>query len=136
MDRLEIAVDDVLYRRIHPDHIHPQTRRVSSAAFVGDDAFNLSVELAALTTPQAVMDYAAKVGQDCFGVAAFTAGEAREIGFEVKHDPLPETDPDGPNPAHCLVIGEKEHPGRKPAKKLSRKCKSVWPTELLALNTD
>lgn len=60
--------------------------------------------------------------------------QARQLGFEVRHDPLPDTDPDGPNPAHTLVIGEKDKPKQKPARALSRLCIWVWPPEMQQFN--
>ena len=129
-DREEIENADDLYRRIHPDHINPVTQEVSSAAFVGYDSFNLSVDLGRLTTPDICMNAAARFQTKCVGVAAFTAGSARALSFLVEHEPLSEDHPDGPNPAHTLVIGEKDKPGRRPAKSLARACRWVWPESM------
>jgi hypothetical protein len=134
MDHVDISDDDELYRRIHPGHINPDTNCVSSGAFVGADSFNLSVDLARLTTPKDVMDRAVTLQRECIGVVSFTARSARQLGFEVVHDPLPETDPDGPNPAHCLVKGEKERPKRQPARALARTCRWVWPPDRVKYN--
>ena len=130
VDRKEIDNADDLYRRIHPDHINPETNEVSSAAFSGADSFNLSVDLGRLTTPEWCMDATARFNAQCAGVASFTAGNARDLSFLVEHEPLSEDHPDGPNPAHTLVIGEKDKPKRKPARALARACRWVWPPSM------
>jgi hypothetical protein len=99
-DDPSIPDDAELWRRIpywhwHPDPSVPAGHRPSSAAF--DDP-ELSVVIAA-ECPGG-MD-AILVGHEGFGVASFTAGEARRFGWGVVRVPLAES------PAHAHVTGRK-----------------------------
>ena len=119
MDIVEIQDTEELYRRIHPYHIKPDGT-VSSAAFKGGDSYELSVELARLTTPEETVQRGRQLGRECVGLAILMAGQARELSQEVRHDPLGPDAPGGPNPAHALIIGQKTEPI---AKQLARSCR-------------
>ncbi|MCL1469766.1 hypothetical protein [Argonema antarcticum] len=101
----EIADNDRLYRRLSINsHINPKTGKVSSAAFKRNKKpeNSISVDLARLTTPQETLD---RVGdrKNHFVLGVLVAGDARSIGFSVRHDPiLPE------NPAHSLIEGQND----------------------------
>ena len=108
MDQVEIADEDLLYRRVHPTQVELATGRVTSAAFKGSGGHELSVDLARLTTAETCFNWAVQRQRKCAGVVQFSAGLARTLQQEVRHDPLPNDHPEGPNPAHTLVIGEKD----------------------------
>lgn len=112
-DDASIPDDAVLWRRIPWIHWTPvggtgETRRVSSAAFDGNE---MSVEIAAECQGGAE---ALLHGHDGFGFVAFTAKDARDLGWTVVRDPLENS------PAHALVCGNKTHGKRK---ELVRRCR-------------
>jgi hypothetical protein len=94
-----IADAEDLYRRIVPYDIK-KDGSVSSAAFMKDRGKSpdneISVEIARLTTP---IECATRYGDRGFNVIAVNAGEARQLGFEIRHDPLPDCYP------HALIVG-------------------------------
>ncbi len=96
--RISIVAEDLLYRRIFGQFVKSDGR-VSSAAFkVNSRPDNeISVDLAKLTTPEESVNRAGRSG---FLLGQLVAGEVREFGFEVHHDPLPD------NPAHAIIAGE------------------------------
>ena len=93
-----IGDSDLLYRRLAPVQVDPDGRANSSAykrQSLPDQS--ISVDLARLTTPeQALMPVQGRG----FGLGVIEARLPRELGFAVRHDPLPE------NPAHCLIEGD------------------------------
>ncbi len=58
-------------------------------------------------------------GHERFGVVSFPVALARQLGFSIQKDPLPEC------PAHVLVAGNKTKSARK---RLSRECKVLIET--------
>ena len=90
--------------------------RFSSAAFEGDE---VSVDLSSLSSPEDSFQRGRSVMRsEICGVAATTAGQARELGQAVIRDPLPE------NPAHSLILGRKTHATKK---KLAKTARWVFP---------
>jgi hypothetical protein len=86
----------------------PGGRRPSSGNF---DKFDMSVIIAA----ECVGGIDALLsGCEGFGVASFTAGEVRQLGFGVVRDPDPAV------PGHALVVGNKSHGKRN---RLARLCR-------------
>ncbi|MFQ5729881.1 MAG: hypothetical protein ACE5GN_05935 [Waddliaceae bacterium] len=67
--------------------------RPNSSAFK-EGAPPMSVDIASLSSVKQTLS-----GHENFHIAAFTAGQAREIGCKVVRNPLPD------NSAHALVIG-------------------------------
>lgn len=100
MTDVEAIEDDDLYRRIVPYYIK-KDGSVSSAAFMKDrgkvPGDEISDEIARLSSPTAC---ATGYGDRGFHVVALRAASARELGFEVRHDPLPDYYP------HALIVGE------------------------------
>jgi hypothetical protein len=97
-----IATEDLLYRRIFAQFVKSDGR-VSSAAFkVNSRPDNeISVDLAKLTTPEESVNRAGRPG---FLLGQLVTGGVRQIGFEVRYDPVPG------NPAHSLITGENSNP--------------------------
>jgi hypothetical protein len=98
---LEVIEDtDDLYRRVVPYYIK-KDGSISSAAFMKDRGKipdnEISVEIARLASPE---ECATRYGDRGFRVVALTAGSARSLGFDVRHDPLPDCYP------HALIFGE------------------------------
>lgn len=118
MDIVEIQDADELYRRVHPHHLKPDGT-VSSAVFKGSDSYELSVDLARLTTLEETFQRGRLMGRECIGLAVLTVQLARKLSQEVRHDPLGPDTLGGPNPAHALIIGHKTEPI---AKQLARNC--------------
>lgn len=84
----------------------------SSAAFkTKPDEEGLSVNIAALTTPQQTVDDNKK-----FGVAEISAETPLHLGYECEHRPVVD------NVAHALILGNT----KKIAKKLSRAVSNVF----------
>lgn len=107
-DDQSISDDAVLLRRIPPWHFPPNrnvAERPSSAAFEDSpDGSAMSVDLEQLVEEH---DLDPLTGYEAFGLVAFTAGEARQLGLEVFRWPLED------NPAHCGVAGTKTRGTRK-----------------------
>jgi hypothetical protein len=99
-ERESIADADDLYRRIPPYYIK-KNGAISSAAFMKDRGKTpdneISVEIARLTSPE---ECSRRFGDRGFRVIAITAGSARALNFDVRHDPLPDCYP------HALVVGD------------------------------
>jgi hypothetical protein len=89
---------DLLWRRLHPTHVVPDTvnggDRISSAAFTDPE---LSVDLARLVEGNGFR----VTMKDGAGVAEFPASVALDKKLTVEHAPLPE------NRAHTHVLGKK-----------------------------
>lgn len=98
-----VADDEMLYRRIFPDHIIqtsvPGQFRPNSGA-LKDDSGPLSVDRGSLSTPQQTRDRDTSYR---FHVAGFTAGTARKYGCRIIPDPEPN------NPAHAKVYGNHQN---------------------------
>jgi hypothetical protein len=92
-----IEDDDELYRRIFPSYVHSDDT-ISDRAFMlgGKPEQNLSVDLAKLTNPEEAATRAKAPG---YGLASLKVRAVRELGFEIRHAPLPG------NPAHALIEG-------------------------------
>lgn len=92
---MEIADDDVLIRRLAPDHVTAGS--VNSLAFSGKthEPYEISVDLDRLTTDTRVLST-----RPGFGLGTLLAGDARALGLRVVHDPVEGND------AHCLMIGQ------------------------------
>lgn len=94
----DIAPTDLLWRRLHPAHVVPDTvnggERISSAAFTDPE---LSVDLARLVENG---DFHVTM-QGGAGVAQFPASAALDKKLPVEHAPLPD------NHAHTHVLGKK-----------------------------
>lgn len=124
-DDLSIANDELLYRRIpvqpsdtiQPTDI-PGIFRPSSGNFRSDGP--LSVDRAALTTPEETRDRAKPV---VFHVAQFQAKVVRECGCRIVNDPMPD------NHAHALLFGDHESGSgalnKKQAKAIARAAKII-----------
>ena len=88
--------DERLWRRVPPGQIIWDSNlsgyRPSSAVFRPSD--EMSVDIASLTTPEAVLFNYAQ-----YSLIEFEAGVARNEGCIIVRDPLPE------NPSHALVCG-------------------------------
>ena len=98
MLRVEIENDDELYRRIAAGHLGPDGK-VTSAAFKlnGKPDHNISVDLAKLTSAEACLN---RAPGPRFGLGVMVSRFPRSLGFNVKHDPLPD------NLAHSLIEGQ------------------------------
>lgn len=88
--------DDELYRRLAPDFVK-RDGSISSAAFKrnGVPDPELSVDLARLTTPEQSL-----VTRPNFGLGGLLARVPRQIGLNVRHDPV-----EG-NQAHSVIEGQ------------------------------
>lgn len=115
MPNYSITDADFLYRRFsildEPNYavfwkLDNGRKIPSSAAFkTKPNEDGLSVNIAALTTPEATVGDAKE-----FGVAEISASTPIGLGYECEHDPKPDND------AHALIVGD-----TKPiAKKLSK----------------
>ena len=96
-----IEDDDGLYRRLSPDQMYPDGT-VNSNAFKsgGKPDASISVDLAKLTTAQ---DALARGGnRPGFAVGELFARLPRDLGFSVRHHPLPDDN------AHSLIEGEND----------------------------
>jgi hypothetical protein len=115
--RESIADADDLFRRIPPYYIK-KNGTVSSAAFMKDrgktPVNEISVEIARLTSPD---ECARRYGDRGFRVIAITAGSARALSFDVRHDPLPDCYP------HALIIGDND---RDRCQQLAAMSRVVW----------
>jgi hypothetical protein len=98
MTAVEIADDDELYRRLAPDHVSQDRRSVRRNAFRVNTGYprQISVDLKRLTNSP--LD--SLQTRPTFGIGVLKVGDVRELGFTVRHDPLPD------NPAHCLIEGD------------------------------
>jgi hypothetical protein len=100
-----IANEDPLWRRIHPEHVVPNGEggvKISSAAF--SDSSNghpMSVVLGVEVLRVGRDPRSCLKGSDDYGLAAITAGLARETKQGVQRDEIDE------EPAHALVFGPK-----------------------------
>jgi hypothetical protein len=106
-----LATHDI-WRRIPPWHIvfDPDIAglRISSAAFRDDrDKSPMSVVLAEVARQLGRDVSSILIGLNGFGVARFTASEARNVGQRIARTPRPE------EPAHGSVIGDKKRASKK-----------------------
>jgi len=82
----------------------------SSAAFkTKSNEDGLSVNIAALTTPQATVGNAQE-----FGVAEISASTPISLGYDCIHNPQPEND------AHALIVGDTKPIAKKLSKAITR----------------
>lgn len=105
-----------LLRRIPPAHFVPDGNsglvRPSSAAFEDDnDADPMSVYLSTVLVANQREYASVLVGHPGYGLAAITAGMAREKNQTVHPDPIPE------EVSHTVVCGNKRLGGNNSAKK-------------------
>lgn len=101
---VELANEDLLWRRIHPHHVrHDMT--VKSVAFNHSE---MSVDVAKL---QHDMSITLAKGA---GIAEFEVSVARNLNQEVRHDPGED------NHAHALVIGDKPRQTREALRDAAR----------------
>ena len=97
-----LTADDVFYRAIRPEDIHPDGR-ISRKAFAKASANRkLSVDWAALCTPQDTYDHWPQWGEGR-AVAALTARACWDCQQQIEHAPTAD------NPAHSEVF---DHLGR------------------------
>lgn len=99
LSNAEISDDELLYRRVIGFHVVNNTR-ISSGAFKdrrGKPENEISVDIAGMTTPEACL---ARAPNTSFRIGELVARDARELGFDVVLDPLPDND------AHALICGE------------------------------
>jgi hypothetical protein len=99
-------VDDseVLWRRIPSAYYDPhrEARPISSAAFDdSSDGTPMSVDRRSVVVAMGFSEEYPRRGYEAYGLAAFTARQARDIGLDVI--PAPQLD----NPAHAHVTGKK-----------------------------
>ncbi len=104
---LPIDDDDTLFRRIAPDFVK-KDGSVSTSAFkrnrVPDN--EISLELEALSSPEECSNRGKTPG---FAMGRLVAFLPRSLGFDVRHDPLPNhAYPDVVNAAHCVAGGEND----------------------------
>jgi hypothetical protein len=98
---VEISDDDLLYRRIPARHFRLDGRIDYSTYIRSKSATpdpHISVDLARLTTPEKTLGAAPSPE---FGLGVLKAGDARELGFIVRHDPS------NTNRAHYVIEGAK-----------------------------
>ncbi|HEX8843078.1 MAG TPA: hypothetical protein VF791_00330 [Pyrinomonadaceae bacterium] len=116
IDDTNIPSDSVLWRRIPPWHYRYDEnvgdKRPSTASFEDDmDGAPMSAYLAEeCREPEVALE-----GHEGFGLVAFTAGFARELGLKIVRQTVP-----GP-PGHVVIVGKKTDSIRKKLKK-----KSEW----------
>ncbi len=105
-----IHPDDALWRRIPPWHIvfdeNQHALRISSAAFDDNVDVNqapspMSVTISSKARELGLAPESSVQGHDGFGLASFTAAQARSLNQRVARTP------DADNPAHGSVIGKK-----------------------------
>ena len=104
ISRTRLSDDELLWRRIHRDHVRSDGR-VSSAAFSGDE---MSVDVASI---QLDMSITLSGGA---GVGEIKTETAHKLGQDVVSDPLPG------EPAHALVIGHKTRSVRRALRDAAR----------------
>ena len=100
-----ISDSDALFRRIHRYFFDPDSGRISSGAFDGQE---MSVNWSKYATPEET------AAQDRTGntvaVAAVVSGTCRQLGQDVVHNPMSATEKVPGNFAHALVCGRKSKP--------------------------
>lgn len=117
----EVSPPDVVLRRIHPAHIvsDPKAhngKRASSAAFQDDrDGSSMSVYVRSKITALNLTDSDVLVGKgEDWAIAASDVELLHKEEQLVKLDPLKnESSPHPCDPAHALVIGNKEPKSRR-----------------------
>jgi hypothetical protein len=100
--KLPISDEDLLYRRVHPNHLK-KDGSVSTAAFKDPE---LSVDLASLTTPTESLR---RAKSDHYGLAKLVVREVRAISVPQIVIHWPEI----LNYSHSLVNGRKPHSAAK-----------------------
>jgi hypothetical protein len=116
LDDPSIGDGDLLWRRIIPSPLWvlPQpdgSYRVSSAAFIDNHTGEVSVALAALTTPERLLE-----AYPSFSLTEVPAGAARALGYRIVRDPTPD------DPAHALICpppGRSKHQRKADARRLA-----------------
>jgi hypothetical protein len=96
---IEIGGDDLLYRRLGPDHVNADGT-VNSNAFKlhGRPDPEISVDLARLTTPEQSLS---RAPNDRFRLGVMQAGAVRELKLVVRHKPIDD------NESHSVIEGAK-----------------------------
>ena len=92
-----IAIDDRLYRCSPRETVRNGNLSRGAYHFRGEPDPSVSVDLARLTTPEAVRQRAAR--PERLGVGELLARIPLKLGLTVKPDPVAD------NPAHCLIEG-------------------------------
>lgn len=113
-----IPDSDQLFRRIHRIFYDPESGRISSGAFDGED---MSVNWDRYATP--IVTASQDETGNTRAVVSLGAFLCRSLGQTVVHDPLPETGDAPANPAHSLVRGRKSKPVKQ---KLRDAAVPVW----------
>jgi hypothetical protein len=94
LDSPRFSKDDLLYRRLAPDHADDFV--ANSGAYSGNGGLpEVSVNLARMTTPDETLK-----GRSHFGLGELRYGDVVAAGFSVVWDPVEDND------AHCLIKGE------------------------------
>ena len=113
---VEIREEDILYRRLSPNHINKATQEVVSNAYKlnGEPDREISVDLAKLTTP--AKSLACVKDRPGFRIGALLVKDVQSLGLTVQYAPLPD------NPAHCVIKGNTT---RQTCKLLAEKTKLI-----------
>ena len=98
-----IPGSDLLLCRVHKNHFNVAENRVLSIVFKNT---NQSADWSKYSTPEQTASRH-KSPNLIRGVASLTAQSCRDANQDVVHDPKGDEDPDGPNPAHSEIRGEK-----------------------------
>lgn len=103
-EALLTAIDEVLFRQVHPTFV--RDGRPTSQAFkpTPKDAGRLSVSRSALCeASEAFALYTETRQLDSAGVWGITVGECRDVGLEAHGDPLTSPPDEYSDPAHAVV---------------------------------
>jgi hypothetical protein len=93
----EISDDEILFRRLAPDHLYPDGTTNSNAYKCrGKPDPEISVDLARLTRES---DALARAGRPGFHLGVLRVRDVRALGLVVRHAPTPE------NPSHGVIEG-------------------------------
>jgi hypothetical protein len=104
----------LLFRRIHRHFFDPETGRVMSGAFDGQD---MSADWEKYSTPTQTAER--DTSGNTVAVASLTAALCRNLEQTVLHDPLPGHQDIAANPAHTLVRGRKSKPTKQKLRDLA-----------------
>jgi hypothetical protein len=109
---VELADDDLLFRRIRPDNINRDGTLNPGAFSLRLNETNLSVDLALLTTAEESL---ARSGRSDLGITMISVGAVRAAGLEVVRDPVAADPATGTpqNDAHALIVGWLDRPTRR-----------------------
>jgi hypothetical protein len=106
---VEIDDDDVLVRRLAPDHVTEGT--VNSLAYSGKthEPYEISVDLERLTSDERTLR-----NRPDFGLGTLRTGDVRALGLRVVYDPVEGND------AHCLIVGQYSKPSARNLARITR----------------